>query len=731
MIERRPRLAALLTQTLAGHADIVSVYANPITGRVLVFFHPERESIREILLDALLKTLQQFKLFLSGKSLANAGASGPSLLTQFSRPLLITATAVVLPAVWGVAAAMPPLYIGAALIGIAGVVFQRWRLAHSTVSPLVRLQRYAAPYRRRIYIAIACSVLDKLLDLVPALLIGTSVNVVMQRGSPIFSALGFSSIKMQLLALGAASVAVWFLEAITGYAHRMLWQSVAQDIQHRLRVDAYAHIQRLEMSTLESQRTGDLAAILNDDVNRLQLFVSDDVNHLIQTFTNAVALGLAFLILAPSVAWLALLPLPIVIWSALRYQDSINPVYRKIQAKAGRLSAQLVNNLGGIATIKSFTAEESESKRIQLLSNDYRDSSSLAITKSSAFAPLIRLPILVGFAGTMVVGGLLVSAARLEAGTYATVVFLTQRFLWPLTSLGRSLDSYQSAMASVERALNLLDIPPGVPDEQGEPLNPENVRGEIEFRQVQFGYHDGIPVLHDINLRIPATKTHAIVGPTGSGKSTLIKLLLRFCEPQSGSIYLDGREIRKLRARDLRRVIGLVNQDFFLIDGTIRENIEFGRPGAPFEAIVEAATVAEAHEFIEQQVRGYETLVGERGVNLSTGQRQRICIARAVLKDPPIFVFDEATSAVDNETEAAIQRSLERISRGRTMILIAHRLSTVRRADHISVLDTQGHIVEEGTHEQLVRQKGLYASLWRVQSMGSHRLDDALKGRKS
>jgi ATP-binding cassette subfamily B protein len=286
--------------------------------------------------------------------------------------------------------------------------------------------------------------------------------------------------------------------------------------------------------------------------------------------------------------------------------------------------------------------------------------------------------------------------------------------LWPLTRLGETLDQYQRAMASTARVMNLLDTPIAIHSGHISLPHPASVRGEVEIRNITFAYRDRSVVIEHLSLHIPAGQTIAIVGSTGSGKSTLVKLLLRLYETQTGEITLDGIDIRDLQLVDLRRAIGLVSQDVFLFHGTVRENIAYGNPAATDREVVAAAKIAEAHEFIWQLPQGYETIVGERGQKLSGGQRQRIAIARAILKDPPILILDEATSAVDNETEAAIQRSLEKITLNRTTIAIAHRLSTIRNADRIYVME-QGRIVEQGQHEQLLEQQGVYANLWHVQ----------------
>jgi ATP-binding cassette subfamily B protein len=385
-----------------------------------------------------------------------------------------------------------------------------------------------------------------------------------------------------------------------------------------------------------------------------------------------------------------------------------------VREKVSLLNGQLANNLSGITTIKSFVAEARETERIREASDDYRSSNREAIRLSSAFVPLIRMAIVVGFTTTLVYGGYLTNQGTLSVGAFGVLVFMTQRLLWPLTRLGQTFDLYQRAMASTNRILNLLATEKRMQDGEQELYN---IQGDMRLEDVFFAYPTSaeVSVLRGVSLEFTAGKTTAIVGATGAGKSTLIKLLLRFYDPTDGRITLDGRDVRDVRMADLRRSIGLVSQDVFLFHGTVRENIAYGRPDASFEDIVRAAKIAEAHDFIMNLPQGYDTIVGERGQKLSGGQRQRVSIARAVVKDPPILILDEATSAVDNETEAAIQRSLEHLAIGRTTIVIAHRLSTVRGADKIYVLE-HGQLAESGAHDALISQSGIYASLWNVQT---------------
>lgn len=585
---------------------------------------------------------------------------------------------------------------------------------HQQAHPLARLMRYSRAYRQTVWAAIACSVLNKIFDLAPPVLIGMAVDTVVQRQNSLLAGFGIKDIITQLAAISILTLIVWGLESVFQYAYDRLWRNLAQTIEHELRIDAYGHLQELEMSFFEERSTGNLLAILNDDINQLERFLDQGANEVLQVTTTVIVIGAAFFVLAPAVAWMAMLPMPFILWGSFAFQAKLAPRYADVREKAGLVNSRLANNLTGMATIKSFTAEDYEIDRVTEESEQYRRSNRRAIALSAAFVPLIRMVILIGFTATLYFGGIQTANGQLAVGTYSVLVFITQRLLWPLTNLGQTLDQYQRAMASTNRVMNLLDTPIAI--QTGTLRLPEHsVRGEVRFEQVTFAYSPGHPVVENLSLEIGAGTTIAIVGSTGSGKSTLVKLLLRFYEIGQGRITVDRQNIQDLNLRDLRRCMGLVSQDVFLFHGTVAENIAYGSFGASPDEIIHAAKLAEAHEFILRLPQGYETIVGERGQKLSGGQRQRLAIARALLKDPPILILDEATSAVDNETEAAIQRSLEYITQNRTTIAIAHRLSTIRHSDRIYVME-YGKLVEQGKHEELLAQNGIYANLWRIQS---------------
>jgi ATP-binding cassette subfamily B protein len=587
-------------------------------------------------------------------------------------------------------------------------------MAIHSAQPLLRLLRYGKPYRAQTWAAICCSVLNTIFDLAPPYLIGIAIDVVVSKEDSLIARFSVTSLNGQLAILCLLTLLIWGLESLTEYAYSRLWRNLAQTLQHELRVDAYSHLQALELSYFEERSTGVLLSVLNDDINQLERFLNFGAHNLLRFFTTVLFVGSTFIVLAPRVSWWAMAPIPFVLWGSVLFQARLEPRYADVREKSGLISSRLTNNLSGMATIKSFTAEAYERERVTAESQAYRRSNERAIALSAAFIPLIRIVILLGFTATLFLGGLAVAQGQLSAGTYGFMVFIIQRLLWPFTELSEIMDEYQRAMASVRRVLGLLETPVAIPT--GDlPLPLNTVRGEVKFDAITFAYSGRQPVLQRLSLHIPAGANIGIVGATGSGKSTLVKLLLRFYDIQAGRILIDGLDIRDLSLLDLRRCIGWVSQDVFLFHGTVAENIRYGSFEATPEQIIHAAKQAEAHEFIQELPQGYDTIVGERGQKLSGGQRQRLAIARALLKDPPILVLDEATSAVDNETEAAIQKSLATITQNRTTIAIAHRLSTIRHSDCIYVME-QGQIVEHGTHEALLAQNGLYTNLWKVQS---------------
>ena len=585
----------------------------------------------------------------------------------------------------------------------------------SDVGPFKRLLVYMRSHRSTIRLASACSIVNKVWDLAPPLLIGLAVDVVVLKEDSLLASFGLIDPWHQLVFLSILTFAIWGLESLFEYFYGILWRNLAQTVQHELRLDTFNHVQKQGMGWFDERQKGDVLAILNDDVNQLERFLDKGANDFLQVSTTVIVVGSVFLFISWKVALFAVLPIPIIIWGSFRYQKSLEPRYAEVRKSAGAMNALLENDLSGMSTIQSFTAEEREMKRVEALSNQYRDANREAIRLSAAFTPLIRMAILCGFTATLLLGGWMTLEGTLAVGAYSVLVFMTQRLLWPLTRLGETFDLYQRAMASSTRVLDVLTSPTEIKQGEYVPSLEEIEDSCIVFSDVAFSYPDRDPVFSNLNLELRSGETVGVVGSTGAGKTTLIRLLLRFAEPTRGTVEWAGKPLDQCRLERLRSSMALVDQHITLFPATIKENIRYGNPEAMDDAVYEAARLAEVSEFVEELPERWNTLVGEGGHRLSGGQRQRLAIARAVLKDAPLLILDEATSAVDNETEAALQRSINKLSQDRTAVIIAHRLSTVRNADRILVLD-QGKIVEDGAHEDLVEKGGIYTRMWAVQT---------------
>ena len=581
--------------------------------------------------------------------------------------------------------------------------------------PFRRLLCHMSGHRGTIRLASLCSITNKIWDLAPPLLIGLAVDVVVEREDSFLASLGILDPWHQLILLSVLTFAIWGLESLFEYFYGVLWRNLAQTVQHELRLDTFAHVQRQGMGWFDERQKGDILAILNDDINQLERFLDKGANDLLQVSTTVVVVGAVFIAISWQVALFAVLPIPIIVWGSFRYQRSLEPRYAEVRKSAGAMNALLENDLSGMSTIQSFTAEDREIKRVEALSNVYRESNRQAIRLSAAFTPLIRMAILCGFTATLLLGGWMTLEDELAVGAYSVLVFMTQRLLWPLTRLGETFDLYQRAMASSTRVLDVLTSPSEVVQGEFTPESQIIEASPIVFKDVDFSYPGREPVFTALNLELRAGETVGVVGSTGAGKTTLIRLLLRFAEPTNGSILWAEQPLPEWSLSRLRSSMALVDQHITLFPTTILENIRYGDPNATDEAVYESAKLAEVTEFVEALPESWATLVGEGGHRLSGGQRQRLAIARAVLKNAPLLILDEATSAVDNETEAALQRSINKITQGRTAVIIAHRLSTVRNADRILVLENGG-IREDGSHDELVQIGGIYSRMWAVQT---------------
>lgn len=584
------------------------------------------------------------------------------------------------------------------------------KMKNSTTHSFIQLFHYIRPLRKDCAKAAFYSFFSKFIDILPEILLGLAINTVVEKENAWLARLGFTSLKMQLLLLSLMTLMVYGLGSLFEYLYSVKWWRLTQHLQHNFRIAAFEHVQQSTMTSFSKQKTGNLLSILNDDINQLERFFEEGIDSIVDFFCSVLLTSITFFVLAPKVALLVMLPIPLIIYGNFFFQAKLGPLYFTVRQKAGALGARLANSLLGMLTVKSLVAEQLEAEKIRQASQAYQNANFNAIRWHAMVSPILRFAVLWGFIVTLIYGGFLVAEGRLDLGAYSTLVFLTQRLLAPFVNMAEIMINFRRAMASAARLLQLFQLPREV-----SPDASLRLQGKITFSSVGFSYEQHAPTLHQLSFTIFPGQTVAFVGATGAGKSTLLKLLLGFYLPTAGKIFFDAQELRTISLPNLRRQIGFVSQEPFLFEGTIAENISYASPTATREQIVQAAKNAAAHEFIIRLPQGYDTRLGERDHTLSGGQKQRISIARALVRNPAILILDEATSAVDNATELAIQKSLAKISQGRTTLLIAHRLSTVKQADQIFVLK-RGEIVEQGTHQTLLQQDGLYANLWKLQT---------------
>ena len=578
---------------------------------------------------------------------------------------------------------------------------------------LKRLWFFVSPYRTRLWIASFHSVVNQLMDLAPPLLIGLAVDSVVKKDQS-FLAASFPNPIHQLWLLGVLTLLIWGLESLFEYWYKYAWKTLAQRIQHQVRQTLYTHVHDLDAHWFSDQKTGDLMAAMNDDINQLERFLNVGANHLLQVTTTTLTVSAVFFYISPPVALWAMLPIPLILWGSFRFQRAIGPRYFKVRNASAYLNTQMAHTLKGMEVVKSFGQEEKEIKRLETLSLKYAQANEGAIRLSSAFSPLIRMAVVLGFLSTLIYGGQLTLQGQIEVGSYSVLVFLTQRLLWPLTRLGETVDLLQRALASVQRVMRILDTPKQ--QHTGDYLfEDQNFKGELQFQNLSFAYPQFDPLFTDLNLMIPAHQTTAIVGATGSGKSSLSRLILGFYKPQEGHVLIDQVPLEDLDLKAWRHKVGLVSQHVYLFDGTLYDNLKYGSEEATEEWVLTCAHRAGVDEFVDRFPNRYQTQVGEGGLKLSGGQKQRVSIARALIKSPQFLILDEATSAIDPYMELFIHTQLNEHYPQTTCLIIAHRLNTIRSADQIIVLD-QGKVIESGTHHHLLEQQGKYAQLWNLQS---------------
>jgi ATP-binding cassette subfamily B protein len=608
--------------------------------------------------------------------------------------------------------------------------------------PILLLIGYAMPYWLRLGTGVLASFLTRFARLVPPVIVGAAIDrVIRGSGEPgLLTQAGIlpggeiagTAARIDFLQRLVVIAAVAYLvRSITRFGSRYLLQSTAQKVQRDLRNDTYDHIQHLSMDFFANHQTGGMMSILNSDVNRLESFLNTEFRQVIRVVATVGGIAVVLYIYSPRLTAITLAPVPVIGIASGLFLMWIEPRYRSIRQTVSRLNTRLDNNLGGAPVIKAFNRYAFERERVVEQSQQYHDEKVAALRIRRGFFSALRLLTGVVFVAILYVAGMNFITVpadspqrMLSAGGFAVFFLYLRRLYSPMRRVGKSANKYQLAKSSAERVFGLLGKDPEITDPE-EPHEPDRIDGHVAFDEVRFGYGDGRSVIQDLSLDVPAGATIGLAGQTGAGKSTLLKLVPRFHDVDSGSVSVDGVDVRDYRLRRLREEIGIVEQQPYLFSGTVAENIAYGdrevlrgEQDGDDEArqrVREAASAAEADDFIEDLPDGYDTEIGERGIKLSGGQRQRVAIARALLNDPEIIVFDEATSDVDTETEELIQESLDRLIENRTAFVIAHRLSTIQDADRIVVMD-DGEIAERGTHSELLAADGDYADLWRGQS---------------
>ena len=540
-------------------------------------------------------------------------------------------------------------------------------------------------------------------ELVPPWLIKILIDDVIQAG------------KTQLLSVVFFGLCgAYLLRNICGSARIKLNNSLEQQIVHDLHVQVFTALQRLSISFFENRPTGEIMSRVLNDTEHMQRIFVDGLEEIITAGLTLLGIMLVLFWLNWKLALLALLPIPILIIGALAFTRRIHGHYRNIRKGAAELNALLQDSLAGIRETMGFNRQPYEEDRFNRKSDQCRRDTLKAMYLWSYYSPGMMLVGSLGGALVLWNGTQEVLQQHLSVGELVMFVSYLALFYVPINQIHSVNHMLQHALAASERVFEVLDIVPEVPDRPGLKAPVGRLIGEIAFRHVQFHYRPDAPILRDVSINVRAGERVALVGPSGAGKSTTLKLLTRFYDVTGGAITIDGYDLRALPLQFLRSQIGLVQQEPFLFNGTVRENILYGNLLADHDEVEAAAKAARAHEFIVKLPDGYDTWIGERGVKLSVGQRQRVSIARVLLKDPPIVMFDEATSNIDTETEVKIREALDELTKGRTTIVIAHRLSTVHGMDRIIVLE-HGCVVEEGPHEVLVARGGVYAGLYEAQ----------------
>jgi len=571
------------------------------------------------------------------------------------------------------------------------------------VKTLLRVLQYLRPYRLMVLGTFLFAGLTTAFELVPPWLIKVLIDDVIQAG------------RIELLTwVFTGLVGAYLLRNLCSSMRIRLNNSLEQQVVHDLHVQVFAALQRLSISFFENRPTGEIMSRVLNDTEHMQRIFVDGLEEIITAGLTLIGIMVVLFWLNWKLALLALLPIPILILGAALFTKRVHGYYREIRKGAAELNALLQDSLAGIRETMGFNRQRYEEDRFDRKSDQCRKDTLKAMYLWSFYSPGMMLIGSLGGALVLWFGTAEVLAKNLSVGELVMFMSYLALFYVPINQIHSVNHMLQHALAASERVFDVLDTVPDVRDEPGVRAPVARFTGAVAFNHVQFHYRSDAPILKDVSITVRAGERVALVGPSGAGKSTTLKLLNRFYDVTGGSITIDGMDIRRMPLAFLRNQIGLVQQEPFLFNGTVRENILYGDLSAGQEAIEAAAKAARAHEFIVKLPEGYDTWIGERGVKLSVGQRQRVSIARVLLKDPPIVMFDEATSNIDTETEVKIREALDELTKGRTTIIIAHRLSTINEVDRIIVVE-HGQVVEEGAHEVLITRGGVYSRLYEAQ----------------
>lgn len=570
---------------------------------------------------------------------------------------------------------------------------------------LIRLVKYAKPYWHLLIISGVSLLAITAINLLGPWMIKNLVAIL----TGDFSESSMSAIWNIAIILAAAYLLKILFRYLNNYlSHKAAWNLVAD-----MRVRVYDHLQKLSLRYYQDKQTGQLMSRTTNDTATFETLIAHAVPDLLTNVLVVIGVTVILFIMNVYLALFTLIPIPFLAYGSWLFAKKVRPNFRAAQRNLAELNATLQDNISGMKEIQIFNQQPQERNRIRKSADSYASAILHALKLSAIFHPTVEAISSLGTVIVVVFGGWLALRNSLSVSDIVGFLLYLTLFYQPISALARVTEDLQQSIAGADRVFEVLDTEPDIKDSQGA-ADISKCKGEIVFRDVSFNYVPSNPVLQNISFTAKPGKMLALVGPTGVGKTTVISLIARFYDPVSGSILLDGKDLKDITLSSLRNQISIVLQDIFLFNGSVAENIAYGCKTATVEEIINAAKAARADEFINEMPEGYDTVIGERGVKLSGGQKQRLSIARAVLRSTPILIFDEATAAVDVETEAKIQQAIQELSESRTIIVVAHRLSTVKRADNILVIH-DGKIAESGNHSELLTYNGLYKQLCDVQ----------------